>query len=185
MFNINLKRIRLEQELSQKQIADFLTVSPQSVSKWEKGEALPSIDFLPKLAECLNCDVNAFFSPVKRNKYDLNLLKDFLSIMYDLLYLNTIKNADLRSFLNTHPDISDTFDSFYKDFTQNKTINVKTIQAFLDCPKGDAEIFLELFIKHEFVEELDASGTYFVLKSNVNGLKILLKQEITMCDLID
>lgn len=61
MFNINLKRIRLEQELSQKQIADFLTVSPQSVSKWEKGEALPSIDFLPKLAECLNCDVNAFF----------------------------------------------------------------------------------------------------------------------------
>ena len=51
MFNHNLKALRLKSGLSQKQVADFLSVTPQSVSKWEKGEALPSIDFLPKLAE--------------------------------------------------------------------------------------------------------------------------------------
>ena len=61
MFNKNLKNIRLQQGLSQKQVADYLLVSPQSVSEWEKGEALPSIEYLPKLAECLNCDINAFF----------------------------------------------------------------------------------------------------------------------------
>lgn len=35
MFNINLKRIRLEQELSQKQIADFLTMSYRKADKAE------------------------------------------------------------------------------------------------------------------------------------------------------
>ncbi len=62
MFNNNLKALRLKSGLSQKQVADFLNVTPQSVSKWEKGEALPSIDYLPRLAECLNCDFNAFFA---------------------------------------------------------------------------------------------------------------------------
>ena len=60
MFSKNLINIRLQQGLSQKQVADFLTVSPQSVSKWEKGEALPSIDYLPKLAECLKFHTNTY-----------------------------------------------------------------------------------------------------------------------------
>lgn len=61
MFSNNLKALRLKSGLSQKQVADFLCVTPQSVSKWENGDSLPSIDFLPKLAECLDCDINAFF----------------------------------------------------------------------------------------------------------------------------
>lgn len=65
MFNKNLKSIRFRQGLSQKQVADYLMVSPQSVSKWERGEMLPSIDYLPKLAEVLNCDVSAFLHPLR------------------------------------------------------------------------------------------------------------------------
>ena len=50
MFNKNLKRIRLENNLTQKEVADFLHISPQSISKWENGESTTSIDFLPMLA---------------------------------------------------------------------------------------------------------------------------------------
>ena len=37
MFNDNLKRIRLKSGLSQKQLAEYLSISSQSVSKWETG----------------------------------------------------------------------------------------------------------------------------------------------------
>ena len=60
MFHNNLKALRLKCGLSQRQVADFLNVSPQSVSKWEKGESFPSIEFLPQMAECFGCDINAF-----------------------------------------------------------------------------------------------------------------------------
>ena len=62
MIQENLKRLRIANKLTQQQVADHLMISNQSISKWEKGEALPSIEFLPQIAELFNCSVNAFFS---------------------------------------------------------------------------------------------------------------------------
>ena len=83
MFHINLKNRRLACGLSQKQIANYLNITPQSVSKWENGDALPSIDYLPKLAECLSCDINAFFAPIQTTSIDSNILYDFMALMND------------------------------------------------------------------------------------------------------
>ena len=49
MFHERLKAIRIKCEKTQKDLADYLNISPQSVSKWEKGEALPSLEYLPNL----------------------------------------------------------------------------------------------------------------------------------------
>ena len=86
MFNKNLKNIRLQQGLSQKQVADYLLVSPQSVSKWEKGEALPSIEYLPKLAEILKCDINSFFAPISVKPTSNQVLSDFLTLENEAIY---------------------------------------------------------------------------------------------------
>ena len=61
MFHIRLKQKRVEAKKTQKELADYLNISPQSVSKWEKGEALPSLEYLPKIAAFLQCDINSFF----------------------------------------------------------------------------------------------------------------------------
>ena len=37
-------------ELTQEDIAEMLRVSPQSVSKWERGDTYPDITLLPALA---------------------------------------------------------------------------------------------------------------------------------------
>ena len=46
----NIKRLRRERELTQETIAEFLGVSFQSVSNWERGESYPDITMLPEIA---------------------------------------------------------------------------------------------------------------------------------------
>ncbi len=72
MFNEHLKRIRKVNRITQQELADYLNISVQSVSKWEKGTALPTIEFLPKIAEFYNCSVNVFFS-----EYELQIYEQF------------------------------------------------------------------------------------------------------------
>ena len=74
-FNEHLKRIRKVSKTTQQDLAEYLSISVQSVSKWEKGTALPSIEFLPKIAEFYNCSVNVFFS-----EYELQIYEQFASI---------------------------------------------------------------------------------------------------------
>jgi len=46
----NIRRLRTQAGLSQEELAQALHISPQSVSKWERGEGYPDITALPGLA---------------------------------------------------------------------------------------------------------------------------------------
>ncbi len=48
---------RKQLELSQKQLAEMLDISPKTVSKWETGRGLPDTGILLPLSECLGCSV--------------------------------------------------------------------------------------------------------------------------------
>jgi len=45
-----IKSLRKKREITQEQLADYLNISFQSVSKWECGDAYPDITMLPKIA---------------------------------------------------------------------------------------------------------------------------------------
>lgn len=45
-----LKQLRTQQNLTQEQVAEYLCVSSQSVSKWERGLVQPDLQMLPRLA---------------------------------------------------------------------------------------------------------------------------------------
>lgn len=49
-FSENIKRLRKERDLTQEALAEFLGVSFQAVSKWERGESYPDMELLPTIA---------------------------------------------------------------------------------------------------------------------------------------
>lgn len=57
-FSENLKRLRKERELTQEALADFIGVSYQAVSKWERGENLPDITLLPVIAQFFGTSID-------------------------------------------------------------------------------------------------------------------------------
>ena len=56
-----LKALRRARDLTQEEVAGALHVSPQSVSKWERGESTPDIALLPALANYYETSIDALF----------------------------------------------------------------------------------------------------------------------------
>lgn len=54
----NLKKYRIAKGLTQEEVAAFLGITAQSVSKWERGESYPDITFLPALANIFETSVD-------------------------------------------------------------------------------------------------------------------------------
>ncbi len=58
-FSDSLKRHRKAAGLTQTELARRLSVTPQSVSRWERGEAIPDIEHLAELARILHASLDA------------------------------------------------------------------------------------------------------------------------------
>ena len=54
----NLKKYRIRKDLTQEDVAVYLGITAQSVSKWERGESYPDITFLPALANIFETSVD-------------------------------------------------------------------------------------------------------------------------------
>lgn len=59
-FSENLVRYRKKAGLTQQQLAQRLSITPQAVSKWEKG-SYPDCELLPKLAQILDVSLDVLF----------------------------------------------------------------------------------------------------------------------------
>lgn len=63
----NLKSLRKSKEWTQEDIAERLNVSPQSVSKWERGDTYPDITMLPALANLYKVTIDMLMGMDKIN----------------------------------------------------------------------------------------------------------------------
>ena len=58
LLSENLKKYRILKDLTQEDVAIYLGITSQSVSKWERGETYPDITFLPALANLFETSVD-------------------------------------------------------------------------------------------------------------------------------
>lgn len=55
---MNIKKFRLSNNLTQKELANELKVERTTVSMWESNKSSPNIQTLKKIAQVLNCTVD-------------------------------------------------------------------------------------------------------------------------------
>jgi len=63
----NIKSLRKQKDMTQEDVAEILGVSPQSVSKWERGNTYPDITLLPSIANLYETSVDALIGMDKIN----------------------------------------------------------------------------------------------------------------------
>ena len=61
-FSENLQTIRKKNQMSQEELAEFLGVSRQAVSKWELGEGYPEVEKLLVLSKKLNISLDSLMT---------------------------------------------------------------------------------------------------------------------------
>lgn len=57
----NIKELRKNTNVTQESLAEYLHLSPQAVSKWENGTALPDITLIPTIASFFEVSTDALF----------------------------------------------------------------------------------------------------------------------------
>ncbi len=72
-FGDNLKKVRVLKKLSQEALAEKVSVSRQSISKWETGDAYPTMNNLLELCKIFHCKINDL---VNDNITDIDYLGD-------------------------------------------------------------------------------------------------------------
>lgn len=56
-----IKQLRIEHSITQEKLANYLNVSPQSISKWENGLSYPDITLIPSIALFFNVSTDDLF----------------------------------------------------------------------------------------------------------------------------
>lgn len=62
-----LTELRLEKNLSQQELSDIVGITPQAISKWERGESIPDISILEQLSEIYNISINEIISGTRKS----------------------------------------------------------------------------------------------------------------------
>ena len=58
LFGQNLKKLRIEKGFSQKDFSTHLCTANNNLLRWEKGEVIPKIDIVHKMANALGCSID-------------------------------------------------------------------------------------------------------------------------------
>ena len=76
MLNERIRKLRLERNLSQVDLAKKLNVTKQSVSNWENDNIQPSIEMLVKLAEAFSVSTDYLLGRDDRRYLEITGLSD-------------------------------------------------------------------------------------------------------------
>ena len=89
----NLKKYRIMKNLTQEDVAEYLNITPQSVSKWERGESYPDITFLSAIANIFETSIDMLIGmdAVRAKETRYNIHKNAVQLQRNGDYLSAEK----------------------------------------------------------------------------------------------
>lgn len=156
-FSERLKELRLENKLTQKQLANELNVSQTAIALWEKGKRQPDMQTLEQLAQLF--EVNTDFLIGRSNDYTLKVTE------YDpedstkriLAYCKAIQNfTKEEKEYNTSVFINYILKN---NFSRNELEKLVEYAEFLKSRRGtrkSKDYSMDIFISSEYFKHLHA-----------------------------
>ena len=105
MFSERLKSLRIQHNLTQKQIAEFLGTSQPSYQNWEKGTRKPSRNTIQKLADFFNVSTDYLLGKTDFPDLDLEIDIDNAidnSVAYDGTPITDNDREIIKNFLKDY-----------------------------------------------------------------------------------
>ena len=140
-----IKKIRLENNLTQKDLADRLGVTYQAVSKWENGKNIPDLSIIKQLCDEFNMDIDELLNGTRKEKEknNKNLLRTTILVLliaillvgiYIINNISNSRNFEFKTISSQCRDFNITGSAAYnKDKT---SIYISNIEF---CGKNDNE----------------------------------------------
>lgn len=103
-IGLKIKKLRKERGITQERLAEYLNISPQAVSKWENGTALPDITLVPSISNLFGITLDELFGMSEiRNTEKIN------AIFSEVHKLEAISKVDeaielLKNSIKTYPN---------------------------------------------------------------------------------
>lgn len=122
-----IKKIRKDNNLTQKELADKLGVTYQAVSKWENGLNIPDIGIIKEISKMYNIEIDELLSGEKKKK------RKNIFIIVSILLLILLSVSIVVIVKNRHSDnISlNTISTSCSDFKINGSVAYNTKKASL------------------------------------------------------
>ena len=124
-FAENIKNLRAERGLTQDKLADFLGVSFQAVSKWERGESVPDIYMIPIIADFF--DVSTDYLLGHNDEERKQEIEGFISDYYRLWNENK------------HEELLRTLKGAVKKYPMEFPITVRYLNTLIWCGRTSPE----------------------------------------------
>jgi len=86
-LGLNILKCRKRDQVTQMQLAEYLNVSPQAISKWEQGASMPDISLLPKIAFFFNTSIDSLFGSSSIENVTM-LVEKYVAVKSDKNYEN-------------------------------------------------------------------------------------------------
>lgn len=76
----NIKKIRVDAGLTQKELGERLGITSQSIAQWETGRREPKYQSMVKIADALNVPVSSLYGISEDNQYKQDAIKQALDL---------------------------------------------------------------------------------------------------------
>lgn len=145
----NIKRVRIEKGLTQKQLGDLCHMADSAIRRYELGKANPKIETIKRIASALGVDYNQL---IDMNK--ISITKDLITKRPDIREALTQgmlevlgASADKRLIELIKNDNSDKFINIFNSIIERVDINEKYRQLQITLVDIDKKHLLESFNK--------------------------------------
>lgn len=127
-FSHKLKELRNEKNVTQEQLASYLKISSQAVSKWERNEGYPDIELLPRISLFFGVSVDRLLGVGEER------INEHINMLYE-------ESNRLRNLGELEEDLR-LWEKAYREFPNEHRVMIGLMYAISDIAKNNNDQLL-------------------------------------------